>query len=852
MSNFVLKTSALTLAILALVEQQAFANDYIFVEKFNATGSAVYDATTAGVFSTVGGTKVDVLTPGSAWVSLCTTTLGCVDLNGTGGGGTQAGGQLRSTGISLNPGTYYINYVLYGAGINNKSTTTEIYLGDGTTQLYAQNLTLSASDTTTGVVSAAFTVSSALANAYIQFHSTTLGTDGAKLDAVSISTSSLGSGWEIGGNSVPNIVSANNYSNSNTAGFNLFSNINSLRYYQKFDGGTLKVDNAGSTSSAFSITNNHAYIDQAGRAATFNGVLSNDTGATGKLYILNSGTAGTGKITLGATNTYTGGTEVQAGANLEISSASALGTGTLSLVGTSTVTATISTTTDMTLNNNITVSGDPTFNVAPNTTLTISNPITDGSSAGDVVVDGGGTLLLTAANTYTGSTTINSGSTLQLSGQSASVSTTSSLTNNGIFDLTAAASIISLSGSGVSNFVQSGTGTLKMVGSPTAFQRLNISGTATLNGTLNLNATAGTYSPGRYTLINATGGVTGTFSAFTNNLSSVTALQYSLGYGTNDVYLDLTSSSSLSTADTQDALKQSTSALRSTYNLQTAVVNNSLNYDCTVFAANRVCVSGGGRFATTNSITGDQTSTLLVAAYKTTNNMRVGAFIDQNISTANVTGIAVDKSPMYGVFGVWNENPDAMGYEVRLSTSYANQSITQTRHVVGTSEAGVGSASLTSQAMSGVVSYAMPVTNSTWIASPYVGIRKTKINRSGYTETSAVTAPLTYSDLAQDVTTALAGVRTSKKYSDDLYVTASVGVEQNVSSSISDLNASGVTGLTATDFSANYTKTRPVASVGASYAVAKDQRVSLNVMYRKEAFQSAGSTTALLMYQVGL
>jgi hypothetical protein len=309
---------------------------------------------------------------------------------------------------------------------------------------------------------------------------------------------------------------------------------------------------------------------------------------------------------------------------------------------------------------------------------------------------------------------------------------------------------------------------------------------------------------------------------------------------------------SASQTDTQAALLQSAAALRSVFNQQSAVVNNSLNYDCTVFAENGVCVSGGGRFVTTNNITGDQSSTLLVAAYKALSNMRVGMFIDQNVPTANNAGITPDKNPTYGVFGVWNQNPDAMGYEVRLSTSYANQNLSQTRNVVGTSEAGVGSAYLTSQAMSGVVSYAMPVNDSTWIASPYVGVRKTKINRSGYTETSAVTTPLTYGDLTQDITTALAGVRTSKKYGDDLLVTASVGVEQNISSNISTLDATGVTGLTATDFSANYAKTRPVASLGASYAVAKDQRISFTAMYRKEAFQSSGSTTGLLMYQVGL
>jgi len=307
-----------------------------------------------------------------------------------------------------------------------------------------------------------------------------------------------------------------------------------------------------------------------------------------------------------------------------------------------------------------------------------------------------------------------------------------------------------------------------------------------------------------------------------------------------------------SAADTQDALKQSAAALRSVFNYQSTLVNNSLNYDCTVFAENGVCVSGGGRFAMTNNITGEQMSTLLVASYKTKPNMRVGAFIDQNASTPSAAGISVDKAPMYGVFGVWNQNTDLSGYEVRLSSSWSEQSITQTRNVVGTSEAGVGTAGLKSQALSGVVSYAMALPETSWIAAPYAGVRKTKVSRGGYTETSAVTTPLTYGDLNQDITTALAGVRMSKKYGNDLYVTASAGVEQNIGSNISTLDASGVTGLTATDFSANYAKTRPVASVGMSYAVAKDQRISFSAMYRKEAFQSAGSTTGLLMYQVGL
>ena len=371
------------------------------------------------------------------------------------------------------------------------------------------------------------------------------------------------------------------------------------------------------------------------------------------------------------------------------------------------------------------------------------------------------------------------------------------------------------------------------------------------------NGVLGSYSSIITGVSNSQLGLTGTTTTGTSNGYGYTLTESVTTLGSEVWDLTITSApapviTGPSAADTQESLTQSASALRSVFNQQTAVINNSLNYDCTVFAENGVCVSAGGRFATPNSITGEQMSTLLVGSYKAMKDIRVGGFIDQNASTPNVTGISINKSPMYGVFGVWNQNPDLMGYEVRLATNWSNQDITQTRNVVGTSEAGTGTASLKSQAISGVVSYATPVTDSTWIASPYAGIRKTKVTRGSYTETSAVTTPLTYSDLSQDITTALAGVRMNKKFSDNVYVTGSVGVEQNIGSSISTLDATGVTGLTATDFSANYAKTRPVASAGASYAIDKNQRISLSGMYRKEAFQTSGSTTALLMYQVGL
>ena len=110
----------------------------------------------------------------------------------------------------------------------------------------------------------------------------------------------------------------------------------------------------------------------------------------------------------------------------------------------------------MMLNNQVTVSGDPVFNVASGTTTTISSPITNGVAAGDVVVEGGGTLALTAANTYTGLTNTNAGSTLALLG-AGSISTSSGVTNNGTFNISSKTGNVS-----VTSYNQGSTGTLAM------------------------------------------------------------------------------------------------------------------------------------------------------------------------------------------------------------------------------------------------------------------------------------------------------------------------------------------------------------------------------------------------------
>lgn len=175
-----------------------------------------------------------------------------------------------------------------------------------------------------------------------------------------------------------NITTGGTYQSSN-----LGATVNPI-----LDGGILQVSSGGLISQAFTITANNGAIDQNSVASNFSGNIANSSaGVNGKLTLTNSGSGGS--VTLSGNNNYSGGTEVQAGANLVIGSSVAIGSGALALVGTSTTPATLTTTASMTIANAISVTGDPIFSVAPNTTTTISSPIT-GSGDIDASSDGPG------------------------------------------------------------------------------------------------------------------------------------------------------------------------------------------------------------------------------------------------------------------------------------------------------------------------------------------------------------------------------------------------------------------------------------------------------------------------------
>ena len=455
-------------------------------------------------------------------------------------------------------------------------------------------------------------------------------------------------------------------------------------------------------------------------------------------------------------------------------------------------------------------------------------------------------------------------------GQFVNVGTIGTLTNTGSIIGYVGRDIYNLGAIGVFNNLQGAsssalayTGALPtnyniIINSPTSFGRLAVtSGTGSTTFGIYTGSTVrnGSYAS---VLSGITSGnltnTTGTFGSATWLLSNSSGSIWDLII--SGIY------TGPSVANTNQSLVNTASALQGTYTLQNSVMVNGFSYDCPVFDKYGVCVSVGGRNTTVQAQGINNSSGLLIASYRLDkNNSRMGAWVDQNFSVSSPGGTVNlgNSTPMIGLFGVWSQRPDGIGAEAKVSAAYGQKNTTMNRSVVGSgdgaSEAGSGSSTLNSQGVQATAKYGFGIVDNL-IVSPYVGVRYTQNNMGGYTEGTSisVTAPLTYSALNTNATTALAGVGASYKVIPTVTTFASAGVETDTNTANGTYSAANTSigTLTPVNFNANPVKTRPTATLGAYYDIVKNQRLGLTGIYRQEAYQAVSTTTVMATYTIGL
>ncbi|MGV7219679.1 autotransporter outer membrane beta-barrel domain-containing protein [Bradyrhizobium sp. UFLA05-112] len=179
-----------------------------------------------------------------------------------------------------------------------------------------------------------------------------------------------------------------------------------------------------------------------------------------------------------------------------------------------------------------------------------TNPcVCGGAGPGNLEKVGAGTLALSGLNTYTGTTVVNGG-ILQVDGSIAASSLTTvnaggALSGSGtVGNTTIATGGIFLPGNGTpgTSMIVAGnlafqSGALYLVSvNSTASSFTNVTGSATLGGSVGVSVAAGTTLAKQYTILTATGGRSGTFSG-ADTVGAPAAIA-TLSYDANNVYLN--------------------------------------------------------------------------------------------------------------------------------------------------------------------------------------------------------------------------------------------------------------------------------------------------------------------------
>jgi len=310
-----------------------------------------------------------------------------------------------------------------------------------------------------------------------------------------------------------------------------------------------------------------------------------------------------------------------------------------------------------------------------------------------------------------------------------------------------------------------------------------------------------------------------------------------------------------SAIDTQASVQSLASDLRGGFSQQLIATNfaNMNTYDCDLFDTRGFCVSVGGQQTYVDNPSTHETSAVIVVGYKATPTLRLGGFLNHNFNTDTVDSVDISNAnPLMGIFIVWNQNADHLGYQVKIANAYQDKNLTTTREITNTSEAGVGDTSINTQSYVGELSYSFLVNEARTLVRPYAALRYTRIKQDAYTEEGSIFSPLTYAALEDRSTVALVGMKLNQKLTEKVTLTGSLGIEHDLSHSVDDLTATGVSGLTSENFNDNLNRTRPVASIGAYFSPAINQRISADFYYQQLPFQSTGSATAYVNYTIGL
>ena len=271
-------------------------------------------------------------------------------------------------------------------------------------------------------------------------------------------------------------------------------------------------------------------------------------------------------------------------------------------------------------------------------------------------------------------------------------------------------------------------------------------------------------------------------------------------------------------------------------------------YDCDTFGPSGQCISLGGRYTSINDPQSDMYGLVFTYGKKQSAHFRWGGFIHSNVSYEKSSDLSLtQKFPMVGAYAVWNQKPDQTGLQVKIGNAYQATNAKITRPQVGVSEQGSGHTTITGNMLAMEVRNHIPLTKA-FTLSPFIAARYSHKQQNSYTETH-VDLPLSFNQINDRSWTAIGGLKFHKTLHDTNSLYGTLGLEYDISHSVSDLSPEGISGISTVDLEKNHQSTRPVISLGYDHQVTRDQIFRIKAQYEELPYQDMNETNIYVSYQ---
>ena len=305
------------------------------------------------------------------------------------------------------------------------------------------------------------------------------------------------------------------------------------------------------------------------------------------------------------------------------------------------------------------------------------------------------------------------------------------------------------------------------------------------------------------------------------------------------------------------ALRSTATATSSVLNATQARMASLVDYDTNTFGKYDISVSMAVRHGSLAS-SSDEGAGALIAAYRLTPKIRVGAFLDYAMSGSLPTGIKQegDGAKTVGAFAVYQDAADNSGTTARISYAYGWDKISTTRDAsLDNTEAGFGSAPVIGKAFATEIGYGWRISD-TFVLQPYLGARHVSATRSAYVEqaSASVSYPLNFNDFGQWATIGTSGVRFFGRYNARLGYFIGIGGEYNVAGRCDPLSGtSTIVGLESfsVPVATRDNRVRLSMAAGASYDFAENQKLSFDVGVRQTPYSRVTAVNTMLKYSIG-